>query len=56
MIEPITQLKPAELRPSWLHWAVLALLSISVAINYVDRGNLSVALSNIEKDIQLGKD
>lgn len=39
-----------------LHWVVLALLSVSVAINYVDRGNLSVALSSIEKEIHLGQD
>ena len=43
-------------RPTWLHWVVLFLLAISVAINYVDRGNLSVALSSIEKEIHLGKD
>ena len=48
--------RPALLKPTWLHWAVLALLSVSVAINYVDRGNLSVALSSIEKDIHLTKD
>ena len=34
----------------------LVLLAISFLINYVDRGNLSVALSSIEKDIHLGKD
>jgi ACS family D-galactonate transporter-like MFS transporter len=46
----------ASPKPSWLHWVILALLSISVAINYVDRGNLSVALSSIEKDIHLSQD
>src|SRR5580693_3429127 len=44
------------LKPTWLHWTILALLSLSVGINYVDRGNLSVALSSIEKDIHLGQD
>ena len=44
------------MKPTWLHWAVLALLSLSVAINYVDRGNLSVALSSIERDIHLTQD
>jgi MFS family permease len=44
------------LRPSALHWTVLVLLSLSVAVNYIDRGNLSVALSSIEKDIHLGQD
>jgi MFS family permease len=43
-------------RPTALHWSILALLSLSVGINYIDRGNLSVALSSIEHDIHLGKD
>ena len=45
-----------RIRPGWLHWVILALLSTSVAINYVDRGNLSVALSSIEQEIHLGQD
>lgn len=43
-------------RPTWLHWSILFLLAVSVAINYIDRGNLSVALSSIEREIHLGKD
>jgi MFS family permease len=39
-----------------LHWAILLLLSLSVGINYVDRGNLAVALSSIEREIHLGQD
>jgi MFS family permease len=41
------------LKPTWLHWLVLALLSISVGINYIDRGNLSVALTSLEREIHL---
>lgn len=44
------------LKPSQLHWIALILLVISVGINYLDRGNLSVALSNIERDIHLNRD
>jgi MFS family permease len=47
---------PEVTKPTWLHWVLLTLLAISVAINYIDRGNLSVALSSIEKDIHLTKD
>jgi MFS transporter, ACS family, D-galactonate transporter len=43
------------LKPSRLHWFALVLLTISVGINYLDRGNLSVALSHIERDIHLDK-
>jgi ACS family D-galactonate transporter-like MFS transporter len=43
---------PAEqLRPSRLQWLALALLVISVCINYVDRGNLGVAAKSIEADL-----
>jgi len=38
-------------RPSTLHWTALALLVISVCINYVDRGNLGVAARSIESDL-----
>jgi len=44
------------LKPSRFHWFALWLLVISVGINYLDRGNLSVALSSIERDIHLNKD
>ncbi len=36
-----------------LHWVTLGLLVISVGINFIDRGNLSVALSSIQGDLQL---
>lgn len=41
------------LRPHRLHWWALALLVISVCINYIDRGNLSVAATSISKDLNL---
>ena len=41
------------LKPSTFHWFALLLLTISVGINYLDRGNLSVALSHIQRDIHL---
>jgi ACS family D-galactonate transporter-like MFS transporter len=36
-------------------WAVLVLLVISVGINYIDRGNLSVAAPFLANDLQLNK-
>lgn len=38
-------------RPAPIHWLALALLVISVFINYVDRGNLGVAATSIERDL-----
>jgi ACS family D-galactonate transporter-like MFS transporter len=43
----------APLKPSRLHWFALILLIISVGINYLDRGNISVALRHIQRDIHL---
>lgn len=40
-----------QLRPTRLQWLALALLVISVCINYVDRGNLGVAAKSIEADL-----
>ena len=40
-----------RLRPSRLQWMALALLVVSVCINYVDRGNLGVAAKSIEADL-----
>jgi ACS family D-galactonate transporter-like MFS transporter len=45
------QSKP--LKPTSFHWFALVLLTISVGINYLDRGNLSVALSHIQRDVHL---
>jgi MFS family permease len=44
------------LKPSRLHWLALLLLTISVGINYLDRGNLSVALSHIQREIHLDQE
>lgn len=44
-------METAAPRPSTLHWTALALLVISVCINYVDRGNLGVAARSIESDL-----
>lgn len=38
------------------HWIVLALLVVSVAINYVDRGNLSVAGRDLGAELRLPPD
>lgn len=40
-------------KPSRFHWFALSLLIISVGINYLDRGNIAVALSSIQRDIHL---
>jgi ACS family D-galactonate transporter-like MFS transporter len=53
MAAPTLPLKSAPWRPTPLHWFALVLLTISVGINYLDRGNLSVALSSIEREIHL---
>ena len=42
-------------KPRAIHWAALILLVISVCINYIDRGNLSVAGKSIESDLRLGQ-
>src|SRR5271168_3569322 len=34
-------------------WTILALLVISVTINYIDRGNLSIAASRLSAELQL---
>jgi MFS transporter, ACS family, D-galactonate transporter len=42
-----------QLKPSRFHWFALTLLIISVGINYLDRGNIAVALSSIQREIHL---
>jgi MFS family permease len=44
-----------ESRFSRAQWAVLSLLVVSVCINYIDRGNLSVAAPSLALDLQLNK-
>lgn len=43
-------------RVNTLHWFALALLAISVCINYADRGNLGVAAKSIETDLRIRPD
>jgi MFS family permease len=43
-------------RPGRLLWIALALLVISVCINYADRGNLGVAASSIQRELHLSDD
>ncbi|MBV8069958.1 MAG: MFS transporter [Acidobacteriaceae bacterium] len=40
-------------RPGRLPWIALALLVISVCINYADRGNLGVAARSVQKELHL---
>ncbi|HZS57374.1 MAG TPA: MFS transporter [Bryobacteraceae bacterium] len=40
-----------EAKPRLLHWIALALLVISVCINYADRGNLGVAAKSIQTEL-----
>lgn len=44
------------LKPGRLHWIALALLVISICINYADRGNLGVAASSIKQELRLNAD
>ena len=43
-------------KPKAIHWVALILLVISVCINYIDRGNLSVAAKSIENDLHLSQE
>ncbi len=42
-------------KPKVIHWVALFLLVISVCINYIDRGNLSVAGKSIESDLNISQ-
>jgi MFS family permease len=44
-------MKPDTGRLPWALWGVLALLVISVAINYIDRGNLSIAAPLLKEEL-----
>jgi len=46
----------AELKPRTIHWIALALLVVSVCINYADRGNLGVAARSLETELHFSKD
>src|SRR5262245_24580512 len=43
----------APTRPTFEQWRVLAMLVICVLINYLDRQNLSVSLTNVKSDLHL---
>lgn len=45
-------METTEPKPKFLHWVALALLVVSVGINYVDRGNLGVAATSIEAELR----
>jgi ACS family D-galactonate transporter-like MFS transporter len=38
---------------SRVRWSLLALLVVSIFINYIDRSNLSISVTNIEKELSL---
>src|SRR5260370_19036555 len=40
--------------PAQVNWWLLALLSASCCINYIDRGNLSVAAPQLSRELSLG--
>ena len=42
-------------RVTRLQWATLVLLVIAIGISFVDRGNLSIALSSIKRDLHVGE-
>ena len=45
-----------ERKPTFAQWRLLVLLIISVFINYIDRSNLSVSATNIQKELSLTAD
>src|SRR5579883_628983 len=47
----MTRIRP---QPRVLHWIALALLVVSVCINYADRGNLGVAAKSISSELRFG--
>lgn len=44
---------PSEPRPARAWWPVVALLAVSVAINYIDRGNLSIAAPLLKTELSI---
>jgi MFS family permease len=49
-------MKVVERQPSPAQWVALLLLVLSVCINYVDRGNLGVAATSIQRDLHFRPD
>ncbi len=54
-LRPVSPLRTSSVdvtpKPTVMHWTALILLVISVGINYVDRGNISVAGKSLERDL-----
>lgn len=48
-------MQAAEQRPRFIHWFALALLVISICINYADRGNLGVAAKSLERELHFSQ-
>src|SRR5579875_3341717 len=44
-------MQTAAVKPKALHWVALALLVVSVCINYADRGNLGVAAKSLQTQL-----
>ena len=42
-------------KPRFVHWIALALLVISVCINYADRGNLGVAARSMQRELHFSQ-
>lgn len=53
IVTPSEVLRVPTARPNRALWTALALLVFSVAINYIDRGNLSVAAPLLQKQLTL---
>ena len=47
---------PLQGKPTFAQWRLLVLLIVSVFINYIDRSNLSVSATNIQKELSLSAD
>src|SRR5947209_9632408 len=43
-------------KPTFAQWRVIVLLVISVAVNYIDRGSLSIAAPAVSKELSLAPD
>ncbi len=47
---------PSTVRPTTAQWRIIALLVLSVAINYIDRGSLSIAAPVLTRELALPPD
>jgi len=53
MTSPTTAARPSDSHMSGAHWRALILLVLSVGINYIDRGSLSIAAPVLQKEMAL---